>query len=77
MARLRAYYFNHGDMLELVKAQALPKAAGCENDIILKPSLVENESLYPLWGKYVEHANHSVSIQGQKLAWLAAQIDYI
>ncbi len=77
MAHLRAYYFNHGDMLELVKAQALPKAAGCEKDIILTPSLIERESLYPGWGKYVGHANHSVSVQGQKLAWLSAKISYI
>lgn len=33
MARLRVYYFNGGDMLELVRYQkeSLPKAAGCES----------------------------------------------
>lgn len=32
MAQLRAYYYNGGDMLELVRYQkkCLPKAAGCE-----------------------------------------------
>ena len=35
MAHLRAYYFNDGDMLELVKAQKLPKAAGAEDRIII------------------------------------------
>ena len=26
------------------------------------------------WGKYVDHANHEVSVLGQKYAWFKAQI---
>lgn len=76
MAHLRAYYFNHGDMLELVQAQKLPMAAGAENDIIADPQKL-GESIYSEWGKYVDHANHTVSILGQKYAWLSAQISHI
>ena len=77
IAHLRAYYFNGGDMLELVKAQALPKAAGSEDEIILDPRRIEDESLYPSWGKYADLLNHSVSAFGQKQAWLSAGISYI
>lgn len=40
MAQLRAYYYNGGDMLELVRYQKaeLPKAAGCEQEILLSHS---------------------------------------
>jgi hypothetical protein len=77
IAHLRAYYFNGGDMLELVKAQALPRAVGSENEIILDPRRIEDESLYPSWGKYADLLNHSVSAFGQKQAWLSAGISYI
>lgn len=76
MAHLRAYYFNHGDMLELVQAQKLPMAAGAENDIIADTKKL-GEGMYSEWGKYVDHANHTVSILGQKYAWLSAQISHI
>ena len=76
MAHLRAYYCNKGDMLELVRAQKLPMAAGAENDIIADPQKL-GESIYSGWGKYVDHANHTVSILGQKYAWLSAQISHI
>ena len=77
IAHLRAYYFNGGDMLELVKAQALPRAAGSEDEIILDPRRIEDESLDPSWGKYADLLNHSVSAFGQKQAWLSAGISYI
>lgn len=36
MAELRAYYYNGGDMLELVRYQKenIPKAAGCEDIVV-------------------------------------------
>lgn len=77
MARLRAYYYNQGDMLELVRAQKLPKAAGAEEtELILSPGKL-GEKIRQSWGKYVDHANHEVSIATQKMAWLRAQISYI
>ena len=76
MAHLRAYYFNDGDMLELVKAQKLPKAAGAEDRIIIDTNKL-GEKIYKEWGKYVDHANHEVSVLGQKYAWFKAQITHI
>ena len=45
MAELRAYYYNGGDMLELVRYQKeiLPKAAGCENVIASCSQLLVQE----------------------------------
>lgn len=45
MAQLRAYYYNGGDMLELVRYQKaeLPKAAGCEEEIILSAQRFKSE----------------------------------
>ncbi|WP_051671833.1 ISLre2 family transposase [Oribacterium sp. P6A1] len=76
MAHLRAYYFNHGDMLELVKAQKLPKAAGAEDSFIMDPKQI-GEKIHKEWGKYVDRANHEVSVLGQKYAWFKAQITHI
>lgn len=44
MAKLRAYYWNKRDMLELAKYQkeALPKAAGAESDVISSTDVVRN-----------------------------------
>lgn len=45
MAELRAYYYNGGDMLELVRYQkeSLPKAAGCEEVIYSSSQLIASE----------------------------------
>lgn len=45
MAELRAYYYNGGDMLELVRYQkeALGKAAGCERDFLFCGELLRAE----------------------------------
>ena len=76
MAHLRAYYFNKGNMLELVKAQKLPKAAGAEDTFIIDPHKL-GETMYSEWGKYVDHANHEVSEIAQKFAWFNAGITLI
>lgn len=46
MAELRAYYYNKGDMLELVRCQkrVLPKAAGCEEVVLSCAELLQQES---------------------------------
>jgi hypothetical protein len=77
MAHLRAYYFNGGDMLELVRAQKLPKAAGSENELFFMDPRKIGENTRNDWGKYVDRANHEVSALGQKLAWFNAQIKWI
>ena len=76
MAHLRAYYFNKENMLELVKAQKLPKAAGAEDTFIIDPHKL-GETMYSEWGKYVDHANHEVSEIAQKFAWFNAGITRI
>lgn len=76
MAHLRAYYFNKGNMLELVKVQKFPKAAGAEDTFIIDPHKL-GETMYSEWGKYVDHANHEVSEIAQKFAWFNAGITLI
>ena len=45
MAELRAYQYNNGDMLELVRYQktVLPKAAGCEDVVLSSAKMVAEE----------------------------------
>jgi len=78
MAHLRAYYYNGGNMLELVRKQRekLPKAAGAEeNDIISSARMLsaEKNKYYEL-GKYTESISHSVSTSVKKYAWFNAHI---
>lgn len=78
MAHLRAYYYNGGNMLELVRKQRkeLPKAAGAEeNDIISCEEMLraEKNKRYEL-GKYVESISHRVSTDAKKYAWFNAHI---
>jgi hypothetical protein len=78
MAHLRAYYYNGGNMLELVRKQRekLPKAAGAEeNDIISCEAMLraEKNKHYEL-GKYTESISHSVSTSAKKYAWFNAHI---
>ena len=78
MARLRAYYWNGGNMLDLVREQKkeLSKAAGAEeSDIISSAELLraEKNKHYEL-GKYVASISHSVSADVKKYAWFNAHI---
>lgn len=69
MAQLRAYYYNGGDMLELVRYQKaeLPKAAGCEQEMVLPVQIFQSEkSRHGILGKYVESITHSVSLGAKK-----------
>ena len=69
MAESRAYYYNGGDMLELVRYQKteLPKAAGCEEKSIFPGDIIQSEKCrHGMLGKYVEAMTHSVSMQTKK-----------
>lgn len=77
MAELRAYYYNGGDMLELVRHQKkeLPKAVGCEQDIIMSSQILKAEkNRHGLVGKYVEAMTHSVSLNTKKKAYFNEHI---
>ena len=77
MARLRAYYWNGGNMLELVRQQEreLPAAAGAENEVLSCESMLQWERRHHnKLGKYIESINHSVSTEVKKYVWFHAHI---
>lgn len=78
MGHLRAYYWNKGDMLELVRYQGkeeLPKAAGGENDVISSTQMLNWERQhYNELGKYVDSITHSISLQTKEKVWFNEQI---
>ena len=66
MCRLRAYYKNGRDMLELVRYQKEePVAVGAEYTQILSSSdmFSSERNKHGLVGKYYDHMNHSLSLQ--------------
>ena len=75
MAHLREYYYNGGNMLELVRYQKteLPKAAGAEElelsayDILKAETAGRSEYTREI-GKYTDLINHELSLQGKKKA---------
>ena len=81
MAHLRAYFWNGGNMLDLVRyqkeARVLPKAAGAENETISVAQMISSEHYKtPSWGKYVDKAQVSLSAQMKK--WMMIGIyDYV
>ena len=77
MAQLRAYYYNGGDMLELVRYQKaeLPQAAGCEQETILSAQILKNKkSRHGILGKYVDAMTHSVSLNTKKKVYFNEHI---
>lgn len=71
MTRLRAYYLNGGDMLELVRYQRkeLPKAAGMEEVILSAEEIQRSErNRHGAIGKYVDAITHSIADEKRKLA---------
>lgn len=69
MAQLRAYYYNGGDMLNLVRYQKaeLPKAAGYEQEKLLPAQIFRSEkNKHGILGKYLETITHSVSLNTKK-----------
>lgn len=77
MAHLRAYKWNGGDMLELVRAQrkeALQKAAGAENEVISATEMLSYERRnYSELGKYVDSISHHLSLDSKKKVWFQSQ----
>ncbi len=69
MGHLRAYYWNGGDMLELVRQQSeeLPAAVGAENEVLSSAEMLAWERKHHSdIGKYVDSITHSVSLQAKK-----------
>lgn len=77
MARLRAYYYNGGDMLELVQYQKeeLPMAAGCEKTFFTTTEIMRSERNrhYEL-GKYMESMQGSLPCEIKKKLWFNAHL---
>ena len=77
MAQLRAYYYNGGDMLELVRYQKaeLPKAAGSEQEILLSAQVIKSEkNRHGILGKYVNAMTHRVSLDTKKKVYFNEHI---
>lgn len=78
MSHLRAYQWNGGDMLELVRTQrkaGLPKAAGAENEVISASEMLRYErKSYSELGKYMDSISHSLSLDSKKKVWFQSQI---
>lgn len=78
MARLRAYYYNGGDMLELVRFQEkeIPKAAGAEEyNLLSSAQIISSErDRHGELGKYTETIRHSISLQSKKKMYFNSHI---
>lgn len=82
MAHLRAYYYNQGDMRELVRMQKkeLPLAAGAENVICSCRDILNSESNKSYsrseqeLRKYYDTMQASVSMQDRKMAYLGGHV---
>jgi len=75
MCQLRAYYLNGGDMLELVRFQEkeLPKAAGCEKDVLSGADIIVSEmNRNEVIGKYIDAISHSTMQETRKGIWYKA-----
>lgn len=80
LAHLRAYYFNDGDMLELIRKQPeIQKAkvvAGAEDVTILRSNMLfewENQHRVA-YGKYFDAMQASIDRAASKAAWFKAHI---
>ena len=77
MAGLRAYYYNGGDMLELVRYQKkeFQETAGLEKDILSSSQILHSEkNRHGELGKYMESISHSLSLQNKKIIYFATHI---
>jgi len=77
MAQLRAYDYNGGDMLELVRFQKrdMPKAAGAEYDVLSSTQMLMSEkNRHGELGKYTETISHSMSFQNKKILYFNSHI---
>ncbi len=80
MGQLRCYYWNKGNLLELVRFQEkeLPMAAGTEG-LTLSSSAVRSseQNSYGQIGKYYEAIQCSISNEAKKYAYLSAGIRWL
>ena len=77
MCQLRAYYYNGGNMLELVKMQKqeLPKAAGEEWTFYTPYEIKQSErNRHYMLGKYMESMSASIDKGMKKHIWLSTHI---
>ena len=76
MAELRAYYFNGGDMLELVRYQKKEAEKKIEKEEILSSSQItaSEKNRHEMLGKYVESISHSLSEQAKKIVYFNTHI---
>ena len=77
MSELRAYYFNGGDMLELVRYQkkARPAEEKKEEKILSSTQILMSErNRHGELGKYLESISHSLSLQNKKKVYFQTQI---
>ena len=80
MARLRAHYFNKGDMLDLIRSQPeiqeAKAAAGAEDvDILWSNALFQWENQHrQVYGKYFDAMRASIRSAAAKEAWFKARI---
>lgn len=79
MAHLRAYYFNGGDMLELVRNQSaiheeFKKAAGAEEVVLSASQMLASENKGKPYGKYVDAIQAQITDETAKKAWFNAGI---
>ncbi len=76
MAQLRAYYYNGGNMLELVRFQKeeLPKAVG-EEEILSSVQMLSSErSRHGEVGKYADWLSTSINIDKKKQVYFNQHI---
>lgn len=76
MARLRAYYLNGGDMLQLVRRQKKEKSKKEEEkELLSSAQMIRSEkSRHGDVGKYLERMSHSVSEQVKKMVYFNTHI---
>ncbi len=77
MSELRAYYYNGGDMLDLVRYQkkACPEEKKEEEKILSSTQILRSEkSRHGELGKYLESIHHSMSLQNKKKVYFETQI---
>ncbi len=77
MGKLRVYYLNGGDMLELVRYQKkeFPKAAGAEYELISSTDIIRSEkNRHGQLGKYVDSITHSMGLQNKKIVYFNNKI---
>ena len=77
MAELREYFYNGGDMPELVRYQkkGVQETVNLEKDILSCSQILQSEkNRHGELGKYMESISHSLSTQNKKIIYFATHI---